>query len=125
MSETFTFTRMRFPVQADAHLRTLAGRTQLRPNILCRIALCLSLEAKIPYNPSQYSDWSNREINRGTLLGNIEKEVLNILAFWRDSNGVEDSLDDLCFEHIQRGLELLYRNSGGRKGVSLLNDLLP
>ncbi len=117
MSAGFTFSRMRFTVQADSQLRTLAARTQLRPNVICRIALAISLDLPQPPASLIESEWSSREINRGTLLGDIEIEFGSLLKQWREVFESAEDLDGLCLQHIHRGVETLLRQSAGVRGV--------
>ena len=53
-------------------MRTLKGRTQITPNLLCRLGFAMSLEEAGNPPPIQLEgDEVGREINRNTLLGNM------------------------------------------------------
>ena len=120
MTDSFTFSRMRFTVHADSQLRTLAARTQLRPNVICRMALAYSLN--LPQVPTRLDEeeWSGREINRGTLLGDIEMELASLLRQWKSAHKFDYDLNDLCLWHVHRGIESLSRSTAGVRGVETI-----
>jgi len=100
--------RVRFSKDADIALRTLKARTGITPNLLCRLALCLSLkEPGVPV-PGQYPEDSDREINKPTLLGDYETlfTALVVQRIFRD--GLEATeLDGQFRSHMHRGITTL------------------
>lgn len=99
--------RVRFSTEADNRLRMLKARTGLTPNIICRLALCLSLEE--PGLPrSDASEPSQREINRYTLLGEYDLLFVTLLALRHPELGNNsDELAHLFIQHLHRGITLL------------------
>ena len=114
----FSFTRVRFNRTADVSLRTLAVRTHLRPNVLCRAALATSLAADGWPDEPDFSETSTREINRGTLLGNLESAFLALIKQRSAEAGRLDSVDDSCVAHIHRGIAILVRDTSRVRGVA-------
>ena len=66
--ESVNFYRLRISEKATFRLNQLKGRTGLTPNILCRIAICYSLNDPPIPNPAEY-DERGQELNRYTLTG--------------------------------------------------------
>lgn len=122
MSDSFTFTRVRFSKAADVHLRTLATRTQLRPNVLCRAALAISLEAEGWPQAPDLSEMSSREINRGTLFGNLEGIYLALIRQRREECGQSDDPDEAILAHLHRGVAVLVRKTVGVRSVCELTS---
>lgn len=100
--------RIKFSKEADNWLRVLKSRTGITPNILCRLAVCLSLEEPHVPNTDKYPEDSDREINRYTLLGEYDALFVALLRqrVARDDMSKVD-LDKLFRAHIHRGISLL------------------
>lgn len=84
----------------------LKARTGLTPNIICRLAFCLSIEE--PGEPrSDSSELSQREINRYTLLGEYDLLFTTLLAIRHKDVRDPEELARLFVEHLHRGIALL------------------
>ena len=117
---TLSLRRVRFCKEADNLLRALKSRTGVTPNILCRIGFVLSLDEPGIPNPKSYSEDSDREINRYTLLGEHDG-IFSALLLQRVTDDSPDGSQDLNAHfraHVNRGVILL----AGR--VKSLPDLL-
>lgn len=100
--------RLRFSKEADTWLRVLKSRTGITPNLLCRMAFCISLEEPGTPDVSKCLEDSDREINRYTLLGEYDEAFVALLRQWlRGREQVEASLDKLFAAHVHRGIVLL------------------
>ena len=86
----------------------LKGRTGLTPNILCRIAFCLSLSE--PGLPEVNADSQGMEFNRFVLTGEWDSFYLALLKVRLMEDGLDSEEDLLPFfkEHVERGVVLLY-----------------
>lgn len=106
---TLELKRLRFSSQADIRLKALKARTGLIPNILCRLALTLSLHEPGNPDPELYDENSSREINRYTLLGELDN-TLTALLLQRCHSLVQngEDLGALFRAHTHRGIDLLY-----------------
>lgn len=93
--------------QADNKIKALAGWTGLRPNIVCRMGLCLSLEdPRIP-DPSDYPENSDREFNRYTLTGEWDDLFVTMLRQRKhddDTEHQEEALEEKFRAHLNRGV---------------------
>lgn len=100
--------RLRFSVEADTWLKVLKSRTGVTPNLLCRMAFCLSLsEPGLPSDVSGEPE-SQREINRYTLLGEYDVLFEALLRQRLAADGLADAdLDDHFRRHMHRGIALL------------------
>lgn len=110
-------TKIRLTKDASNRLRFLAGKTGLTPNLLCRMAFCLSLaEPRVP-NPEDYPE-EDREFNRYTLLGEYDSLFVALLKQKCTEDSVDlDRLPDYFRAHLNRGVGLLQQR------VRSLNDL--
>ena len=114
--------RIRFSIEADQRLRTLKGRTGITPNLLCRIAFCVSIE-EVGAPLSDASEMSEREINRYTLLGEFDQLFVGLLC-GRHPEVLDDAsgeLTRLFVAHVHRGLALMANRV---KGVPSLLELV-
>lgn len=100
--------RVPFTPDADSTLKMMRGRTGLLPNIICRVALCLSLdEAGVP-KLVKNEEKSQREINRFTLLGEYDAAFTALVKARLHKDGVApEEADDYFVAHIHRGISLL------------------
>jgi DNA sulfur modification protein DndE len=97
--------------EAASRLSMVAARTQIQPNLLCRIGFCMSLgEPSIP-NPAEYAgDNSGREFNRYTLTGEWDLLFTVLLQQRCEKDGLdpEKDLDEQFAAHLGRGVILLF-----------------
>lgn len=97
--------------EVDLRLRNLKGRTGLTPNLLCRLALCVSLaEPGIP-DPQLYMDGHAREFNRYTLMGQWDLLFFSLVRerIVQDELDPEADLEEQFKAHLSRGVLLLYQ----------------
>jgi DNA sulfur modification protein DndE len=114
--------RLKFSREADNWLRVMKSRTSITPNLLCRLGFCSSLEEKGTPDPAKYPEDSDREINRYTLLGELESVLVALLRQRLLQEGVDLArMDDMFRAHMNRGVILL---AGRLKGLDDLNDLV-
>lgn len=104
-----TLQRVPFTKDADNKLRSLKAKTGLTPNILCRLAFCLSVEHSTE-PPDVDMTERGREINRYTLFGEYETLFSSLLKVWRHEYSSKVEIDDLCIRHIHRGISLINPN---------------
>ena len=122
-----TIQRIPFSQDTDNRMRTLKGRTQITPNLLCRLGFAMSLEEGGNPPPIQLEgDEVGREINRNTLLGEYEPIFITLLTQWMHEHGL-DSEDEVLAnqsftDHMNRGAEMICSRL---KGISDLYSLLP
>ncbi|RMG70437.1 MAG: DNA sulfur modification protein DndE [Chloroflexi bacterium] len=116
-------TRLKVCQEADQRLRYLKAVTGLRPNVLCRLGFCLSLnEPQIP-TPDDYPQDSDRELNRYTLTGEWDDYYIALLrercAY--DGLNLDTDLEDYFRAHINRGVLLLFQRV---KNLSDINRIV-
>jgi DNA sulfur modification protein DndE len=103
-----SFTRLWVGRQTDSQLRSLA-KLGVRPNLICRIAFCLSLrETAIP-DPALYDDGQVREFNRSTLFGQWDSLFICLLKEYQRKHKLDPDcdLEEHFRAHICRGVKLL------------------
>jgi len=116
------FNRLRISNDATAKLKVLKTRTGLTPNILCRLALCFSLENEKPNNLIPM-DENGQEFNKHTLLGEDDAHYVSLVK----QRCLEDGLDpekeflNQMRLHINHGVTIL---SGRIKSIGEVTNLL-
>jgi DNA sulfur modification protein DndE len=117
------FNRIRISEDSTNRLKTLKQRTGLTPNILCRIALCFSLEKGHVTTQFIKIDENGQEFNRFTLTGEYDSYFLALIK----QRCLEDGLDpeNEFFNqfklHLNNGIISIY---GRVKNLSDLVNLL-
>jgi len=118
-----TFNRIRVGKNASNRLQQLKGRTGLTPNILCRLALCYSLNDKqVPQPPDDSG--LGQEFNRYTLLGEWDSAYLGLVKerCLADDLDPEKDLLPQIQAHLERGITGLFSRV---KNIGDLYNLLP
>ena len=119
------YSKLKVSGDATSKLRTLHQRTGLRPNVLCRIALMLSLEegsaAGRPVPPDD-----GMEFNRYTLTGEYDSVFVALLRFVEEDSGRGSPLSDqellsLLRTHIHEGLGRLAVRAKKPRDIALLS----
>lgn len=105
------YVKLNASTDASSRLRSLQQRTGLTPNLLCRIAVMLSLEAG-PIGTVRAPDDKGREFNSYTLTGELTGVIGAMVRFVEESEGGGEPLpnDELVHRfaaHIHRGVGLL------------------
>ncbi len=92
--------------QVERSLRNLQARTQLTPNLLCRIGFCYSLSDKGIPDPKLYQDGRGKEFNLSTLTGEYNEYFFALLRqrLYKDGVDIEDNFEDQFIAHISRGV---------------------
>jgi len=113
-------TKIRLTKESSNRVRFLAGKTGLTPNLLCRLAFCLSLaEARVP-NPDDYPE-EDREFNRYTLLGEYDALFVALLKQKCIEDAVDvDLLPDYFRAHLNRGIGLLQQRVRNLSDLAIL-----
>src|SRR3954471_16186203 len=104
------YSKIRVSAEATTRIRGIRQRTGLTPNLLCRIALMLSLdEGSVQGLPTPDED--GQEFNRYTLTGEHDGIYTALLQFVEEAgDGGTLSDEELLARlrcHIQRGLNAL------------------
>lgn len=102
-----SFNRIRVSHEATAKLDLLKKRTGLTPNILCRMAFCLSLNE--PGLPDMKKDSGGQEFNRYILTAEWDSLYMSLMKLKRlkETADSEDPLVDFK-GHIERGVSILF-----------------
>jgi DNA sulfur modification protein DndE len=103
------FNRIRISTDATNKLRALNGKTGLTPNILCRIALCFSLnEGKITNLIP--SDENGQEFNRFTLTGEYDLYFISLIKEQCINDKLNPETDFLnqFKQHINNGILIMH-----------------
>ncbi len=116
------FNKLKISADASSRLRSLRQRTGLTPNLLCRIAIMLSLEEGAIGHPSAVDD-GGQEFNAYTLTGDYNGLIAAMLRFVEEGEGDRLDNDELLLRlraHIQRGVATLSVRAKGPADVARL-----
>lgn len=95
--------RVRISDAATARCRYIKSRTGLTPNILCRIALALSLRERRPVL-SESPDLSGQELNAPTLFGEHQRIYELMLEKYCMEHADERDVAVVIASHVDNGL---------------------
>jgi DNA sulfur modification protein DndE len=105
--QSLTLRRVRFSKEADSWLKVMKSRTGITPNLLCRMAICMSLNEPGVPSDAKFPEDSDREINRYTLLGEFDAAFVGLLRQRLTHDKVDVQLDAFFRAHLHRGIMLL------------------
>lgn len=117
------FNKLKISADATSRLRSIRQKTGLTPNLLCRIAIMLSLEAG-PIGTPESLDEDGQEFNAYTLTGDYNGLLSAMLRFVEeeaDGRRLED--DEFLLRlraHIQRGVGTLSVRAKGPADLARL-----
>ncbi len=116
------FNKLKISADASSRLRSLRQRTGLTPNLLCRVAIMLSLEEGAIGHPAVIDD-GGQEFNAYTLTGDYNGLMAAMLRFVEENGGEQLDNDELILRlraHIQRGVAILSVRAKGPADVARL-----
>ena len=102
------FSRIKISNASTYKLRALKGKTGLTPNILCRFALCHSLENH-SYNEMVPLTEDGQEFNRFTLTGEYDLYFVSLIKQKCIEEGfdIEEDFMKLFKFHLNNGIEAI------------------
>ena len=108
------FNRLKLSSDSTNMLKTLQSRTGITPNILCRFALCYSLDQKIISNLVQIKE-DGMEIARYTLFGDNEMIYISLVKEKCKELGLDPEKDfmKVLKVYINNGIITLYARVKG------------
>jgi DNA sulfur modification protein DndE len=118
-----SFNKIRLSLSVTRILSIIKGKTGLTPNIICRMALCLSIsDPSLP--SSKITDSSGQEFNRFTLLGEMDSFFISILKerLMKDKLNSESDLLNQFRAHLERGIHMIHSRI---KDLTDVYDLIP
>lgn len=107
-------TKINVSANADEVLSKIKSRFSIRPNIVCRYAILLSLRDET--EPSVNSDNSGREFNRITLTGDDDLIIRELIKdHYGEFISDDEYMDAFLKAHLERGLQMLSANMAQAK----------
>jgi len=117
------FTKLKISADAESRLRSLRQRTGMTPNLLCRMAIMLSLEEG-PVGAGTVTDDGGNEFNAYTLTGDHDGLIVAMLRLVEEeAEGRRVPDDELLARlraHIHRGVATLSVRAKGPGDVAVL-----
>jgi len=94
---------------ADEILSKIRSKFSIRPNIVCRYAVILSLQ--VVEDPVVCNDNSGREFNRVTLTGDDDILIRELIKMhYTEFISDDEYMNVFLKAHLERGLKLLSQN---------------
>jgi DNA sulfur modification protein DndE len=102
-------TKINISSKSDDILSGIKSKYTIRPNIICRYAVMLSL--RLENEPDICKDNSGREFNRITLTGDDDLLIRELIKM-HHGNFISDDeyMDTYLKAHLERGLTMLSNN---------------
>ncbi|MCW2406058.1 DNA sulfur modification protein DndE [Sphingobium sp. B1D7B] len=105
------YSKLKISSDATSKLRSLRQRTGITPNLLCRMAIMISLEEG-PLGGAAIPDEDGSEFNAYTLTGEYGALIAALLRWVEEGQSGDDQLDDGTLldrlrGHIHRGVGTL------------------
>ena len=102
-------TKISVSSKADQILSSIKSKFSIRPNIVCRYAILLSLRDE--EDPMVCHDNSGREFNRVTLTGEDDLLIRELIKMHYNEFISDDEYMDVFLKaHLERGLTMLNNN---------------
>lgn len=102
-------TKINLSSESDQILSSIKSKYNIRPNIICRYAILLSLKKEDP--PATNNDNGGREFNRITLTGDDDLLIRELVKMHNKEFLTDDKYMDVYLKaHIERGLTMLSNN---------------
>ena len=102
-------TKINVSSNAEKILSNIKSKYAIRPNIICRYAILLSLRKED--EPTVCSDNSGREFNRVTLTGDDDLIIRELVKMHYNEFLSDDEYIDVFLKaHLERGLTMLSNN---------------
>lgn len=104
-----TFNRIKISYDATIRLRNLKGKTGVTPNLLCRMALCYSLESQKITNLVEVSE-DGQEFNRYTLTGEFDAYFIALIKERCLQDGIDPEKNFMQYFklHLNNGIMAIY-----------------
>jgi DNA sulfur modification protein DndE len=117
------FKKVKLNKEVTRKLSLLKGRMGVTPNIICRFALCMSLENSTLIGDMK-SESDGQEINRYTLNGEFDQLFIMLVKFRCFEDGLDPEKDfNLMYKlHIERGVNLIFNRIKEIKDINNLFD---
>lgn len=118
------FNKLKVSADATSRLRSLRQRTGLTPNLLCRVAVMLSLEEG-PVGSAEAPDEDGQEFNAYTLTGEYNGTIGALIRFVEEGEEGFGGLSDeeivvRLRSHIHRGVRTLSVRAKGPADIARL-----
>lgn len=102
-------TKINVSSKSDEILSKIKSKFSIRPNIICRYAILLSL--RVEEDPKVCSDNSGREFNRITLTGDDDLILRELIKMhYKEFISDDEYMEVFLKAHLERGLTMLSNN---------------
>ena len=100
--------KLKISSESSGFLNILSSRLVLKRNVVCRIAISISLSKREPVPEIITNNTEGYEFNKTTILGPDEVLFKTAVAFVQGKPCDKDYFNILVRNHLERGLEMMY-----------------
>ncbi len=100
--------KLKLSKNSSEYLNFLSTRLDFKRNIVCRMALCVSLNVREPVHRYMESDTDGYEFNKSTIIGPDETLFKALSSYVQNEPSDSDFFNIIVRNHIERGLKILY-----------------
>ena len=102
--------KLKLSSKSSDQLNYISTRLNLKRNVVCRIALSVSLSSGSPVSDEIKTDSDGYEFNKTTILGPDEIYFKAISCYVQDKASDNNFFNIIVRNHIESGLEMMYAN---------------
>ncbi len=102
--------KLKISKESSEQLNFLSTRLNLKRNLVCRIALSISLATREPISESIDTDTEGYEFNKSTILGPDETYFKSLSAYVQNKSNTSDFYNIVVRNHIERGLRIMFND---------------
>ncbi len=102
--------KLKLSKDSSEQLNFLSIRLNLKRNLICRMAFCVSLNLREPVSDSIGTDTEGYEFNKSTIIGPDETLFKALSAYVQKEPSGSDFFNITVRNHIERGLEKMYKD---------------
>ena len=99
--------KLKISKSAAEKLNTLSIRLNLKRNVVCRIAISISLSTETPVSDKIESDNEGYEFNKSTIFGPDEILFRSVAAFVQKKHADSNQFNVIIRNHLERGLDMM------------------
>lgn len=100
--------KLKLSTHSSDQLNYLSGRLNLKRNLICRIALSISLSKGAPVPATIKTDSEGYEFNKPTILGPDETLFKALTCYVQNEPANNDFFNITVRNHIENGLEIMF-----------------
>ena len=100
--------KLKLSTKSSDQLNFLSTRLNLKRNVICRLALSVSLSSKEPVSYEITTDSDGYEFNKTTIMGPDEIYFRALSSYVQNKAADSDFFNIVVRNHIEKGLDVMF-----------------